>query len=465
MRRMGGLDAAFLYGETPSWHMHVCALLVVDPSGSPGGYSFQRIRDLTLSRLPQMPQFRWKLHDVPLGLDRPGWVEDEDFDIEYHVRHIAVPSPGGAKELGELVGDLASYKIDRRRPLWEMWVIEGLEHGHWAVLTKIHHSIIDGISGAELAQILLDLERDPEPTALAPVESLHDERVPSAIELFGIGIARSMLLPYRAWRFSHQLFAQGFALAGFARRRTPSPLPFQAPRTSFNAELTPHRRVATASVSLDRVKAVKNAFGVKVNDVVLALCAASLRRYLDDRGELPATPLVAQVPVSVRADDDNAPGSKVAAMFTSLPTNVEDPADRLRAVYDATQTAKEMKQALDAHKIMNLTDTMSPGLIGLAARMYTGAGLGSHIPPPFNLIISNVPGPPFPLYLAGARLVSLSPMGPLLYGSGLNITVISYLDSLDFGFLACRELVDDVWGIADGIHLALNELEKEASAL
>jgi WS/DGAT/MGAT family acyltransferase len=294
---------------------------------------------------------------------------------------------------------------------------------------------------------------------------LHGERVPSAIELVGIGVARSMLIPWQIARFSGQLVAQGLALAGFARHRRPSPLPFQAPRTSFNAELTPHRRVATASVPLNRVKAAKNAFGVKLNDVVLALCAATIRRYLDERGELPEAPLVAQVPVSVRADDDNQPGTKVAAMFTNLATDVEDPADRLRAIYEGTQTAKEMRRALDAHKIMNLTDTTPPGLIALAARMYTGAGLGSHIPPPFNVIISNVPGPPFPLYLVGARLVSLSPMGPLLYGSGLNITVISYLDSLDFGFLACRELIDDVWALADGIELAMTELEKAAASL
>jgi WS/DGAT/MGAT family acyltransferase len=198
---------------------------------------------------------------------------------------------------------------------------------------------------------------------------------------------------------------------------------------------------------------------------VLALCASTLRRYLENQGVLPEQALVAQVPVSVRSDNDNQPGNKVAAMFASLATNVEDPADRLRAIYESTQDAKEMRQAMEAHKIMNLTDTTPPGLISLAARMYTASGLDSRIPPPFNVIISNVPGPPFPLYMAGAKLTSLVPMGPLLYGGGLNITVISYIDNLEFGFLACRELVPDVWSIADGIELALEELEKAAAAL
>jgi WS/DGAT/MGAT family acyltransferase len=445
--------------------MHVSGLLVADPSTAPGGFSFERLRELTAERLPLLPQFRWKLKEVPFGLDRPGWVEEEDFDLDYHIRHIAVPAPGGPRELGELVGDLVSYKLDRSKPLWEMWMIEGLEHGYVAVLTKIHHSIIDGVSGAGLAQIILDLQPEPAELDLTAVDSLHEQRVPGGPELFGVGIARSMLMPWRVARFSGQLVRQGLALAGFARRRSTPPFPFQAPRTPFNAELTPHRRVAAAAIPLSRVKAIKDAFGVKVNDVVLALCAATLRRYLDDRGELPAQPLVAQVPVSVRTDDDQQPGNQVAAMFASLATDVEDPAQRLRAIYESTQNAKEMRQALEAHKIMNLTDTTPPGLIALAARMYMASGLGERMPPPFNVIVSNVPGPPFPLYMAGAKLLSLSPMGPLLYGGGLNITVISYIDNLEFGFLACRELVPDLWSLADGIELALEELEKEAAAL
>jgi diacylglycerol O-acyltransferase / wax synthase len=465
MRRLGGLDAAFLYGETPSWHMHVSGLLVADPSTARGGFSFQRLRDVTAERLPMMPQFRWKLQHVPFGLDRPGWVEEDDFDLDYHIRHIAVPAPGGPKELGALVGDLVSHKLDRSKPLWEMWMIEGLEHGHVAVLTKIHHSIIDGVSGADLAQIILDLEPEPAPVDIPSVDSLHAQRVPGWPELFGIGLARSMLMPWRIARYTGQLARQGLALAGFARQRSIPPFPYQAPRTSFNAELTPHRRVATASIPLSRVKAIKNAFDVKVNDVVLALCSSALRRYLVDRDELPNQPLVAQVPVSVRSEADNQPGNKVAAMFASLATDVEDPAERLRAIHESTQDAKEMRQALEAHKIMNLTDTTPPGLISLAARMYTASGLDARIPPPFNVIISNVPGPPFPLYMAGAKLLSLSPMGPLLYGGGLNITVISYIDNLDFGFLACRELVPEVWSIADGVELALEELEKAAAAL
>ncbi|MCU1429199.1 MAG: diacylglycerol O-acyltransferase [Actinomycetia bacterium] len=464
MRRLTGLDAAFLYGETPAWHMHVSALLVADPSTAPNGFSFERLREVTKARLPQLPQFRWKLHQVPLGLDRPGWVEDEDFDIDYHIRHIAVPPPGGPHQIGELIGDLVSYKLDRSKPLWEMWVIEGLEHGHVAVLTKIHHSIIDGVSGAELAQIILDLQPEPAPIDVPTVASLHDQRVPGIPELLGRGIGQTLLMPWRITRYSAQLVAQGLTLAGFARRRATATLPFQAPRTPFNGELTPHRGVATASVPLSRVKVLKDKFDVKLNDVVLSLCATTLRRYLKERDQLPDQPLIAQVPVSIRSETDSDPGNKVAAMFASLATDVEDPALRLQATFESTRSAKEMRRALDARKIMGLTDTTPPGLIALAARMYTAASLDAHIPPPFNVIISNVPGPPFPLYMAGAKLLSLSPMGPLLYGGGLNITVISYMDQLEFGFLACPELVPDLWSIADGIEIALEELEESAGA-
>lgn len=467
MRRLSGLDAAFLYGETPSWHMHVSALAIADPSEIPGGFSFDRLKQLVVERLPLVPQFRWRLVEVPFGLDRPGWVEERDFDPEYHIRRIGCPTPGGPAQLGDLVGDLASYKLDRTKPLWEMWVIEGLEGGKIAVLTKVHHSIIDGASGMSIAPLIMDLE--PEPTTIpgdqVPHLSLAGQRVPSGVELFGRGVIHTMLTPWRTLRYSRQLGHWGLTIGGFARRREMPTMPFQAPRTSLNAEITPHRRFASSSVALDRVKAVSKAFDVKVNDVVLALCAGTLRRYLEAGDELPDTPLVAQVPVSVRAEHDTEVGNKVASMFASLATNIDDPGERLRAIYESTQSAKEMQRALAARRIMGLTDTTPPGLISLAARTYTAMGLDGRFAPAFNVIISNVPGPSFPLYIGGAKMDAMYPMGPLLYGGGLNITVLSYLDNMDFGFMACRETVRDPWFIAEGIPLALEELETAATEL
>jgi diacylglycerol O-acyltransferase / wax synthase len=395
--------------------------------------------------------------EVPFGVDNPLFVDDPNFDIDYHVRHIAVPSPGGPRQLGELVGDLASYKLDRNRPLWEFWLIEGLEGGRVAVLAKVHHAIIDGVSGADLATVLLDLEPDPPepPTPIRP----HGERVPSPPELLARAAVSTMVMPWRTAQFGAQLVRQGRTFLRFRTGPKPPPAPFQAPRTSFNGRISPNRRFAYTTLPLDTMKAVKNAFGVKLNDVVLAVCAGALRRYLAGRGELPEQPLIAQVPVSTRTEETkDKVGVQVAAMFASLETQVEDPAERLLAIHAGTQGAKEMREAMAADKIMNLTDTMSPALVGLAARMYTGARLEDRTPPVFNLIISNVPGPPFDLYMAGARITGIYPMGPLLYGSGLNITVMSNATGVDFGVFTCREVMPDPWLVADALSDALDEL-------
>jgi WS/DGAT/MGAT family acyltransferase len=461
---MSGIDAAFLYGETPAWHMHVSAVMIADPSTAPNGWSVDRLKELTEQRLHLVPQFRWRLVEVPFGLDRPGWIEDPDFDIDAHIRRIGVPAPGGPEQVGNLIGDLVSLKLDRRKPLWEFWIIEGLEGGKVAILAKIHHALIDGVSGSELASVIMDLEPDPPPIE-PPTEPRVLEPVPNPVELVLKGVGHTMLTPYRAMRFANQSVRQGLKLFGFQRQETSPAMPFQAPRTSFNTELTPHRRFAYRSVPLDDVRAIKKAFDVKVNDVVLAICAGTLRRYLESRGELPDAPLIAQVPVSLRTDDDKSEvGTKVGAMFASLATDIDDPAERLMAIHESTQGAKEMQRALAADKIMGISETAPPALISLAARMYTAASLDTITPPIMNLIISNVPGPPFPIYSAGAKLEAIYPMGPLIYGTGINVTVFSYLEKIDFGFMVCRDVVPDPWFIADGVQIALDELLEAAKA-
>ena len=461
MQRVSGPDAAFLYGETRSWHMHVSSVLMADPSTAPHGFDVERLRENTAKRIELVPQFRWRVVEVPFGIDNPVFVEDPNFDIDYHVRHIAVPSPGGPRQLGELVGDLASYKLDRTRPLWEFWLIEGLEGGQVAVLAKVHHAIIDGVSGADLATVLLDLEPDP-PDPPVPIRP-HGERIPSPPELLARAAVSNAVMPWRTARFGAQLVRQGRTFLRFRSGPKPPPAPFQAPRTSFNGRISPNRRFGYTTLPLATMKAVKNAFGVKLNDVVLAVCAGALRRYLQDRDELPEQPLIAQVPVSTRTEETRSDvGVQVAAMFASLETQVEDPVERLLAIHAGTQGAKEMQQAMAADKIMNLTDTMSPALVGLAARMYTGARLEDRTPPVFNLIISNVPGPPFDLYMAGARITGIYPMGPLLYGAGLNITVMSNATGVDFGVLSCRETVPEPWVVVEGLVEALDELAAAA---
>lgn len=457
MHRVSGVDAAFLYGETPTWHMHVSAVLLVDPTDAGGEFTFERFCDHIASRVHLAPQFLWRLVEVPLGLDRPVFIDDADFSVDAHLNCITVPSPGDTGQLGRLIGDLVARKLDRTRPLWEMWFIQGLDDGRVAILAKVHHAIVDGVTGSELAMLLMDLEPDPpapEPPEPAAVPSVS----PDLTDLVIRGLASAALTPWRTAQFMWQTARQGARLVPFRRQEAPPPVPFQAPRVSFNAELTSRRQFAYTGVPLADVRHIKDHCGVKVNDVVLALCAGALRRYLIDRRELPDAPLIAQVPVSMRVDGDSAVGTKVGAMFASLATHLDDPLERLMAIADGTRNAKEMQKALAAEKIMGISETAPPGLIDLAARMYTLAGLDRGLPPLMNTIISNVPGPSFPIWCAGSPVDALYPMGPLLYGTGLNITVFSYRDSVDFGFLVCPELVPHPWRLVDGVHEAMAEL-------
>ena len=460
MRQMSGQDAAFLYGETPNWHMHVSGLVIIDPSTHPDGWSFDRFVDVLVSRIPEVPQLRYKLVDVPFGLDRPGWIEDDDLDVDYHVRRIGLPQPGDERELGQLVGRLASYKLNRQKPLWEAWIIEGLEGGRVALLQKMHHSLIDGVSGAGLAEVLLDLTPEPRPANPEVKDSLAGLKAPSPIELVARGaINTAVRTPLRLARFARQTIQQVAAAAPMATGNAVT-LPMQAPRTTLNADPSPHRSFAVASVELERMKVVKDAYRVKMNDVVLALCASALREYLTEIGDLPEASLTAQVPVSTRVEGDDAVGNKVGSLTASLATDVDDPVLRLMAIHSSTQAAKEMRQAMAVHQIMGATETTPPGLIALAARMYTRTNLARFAPPASNVVISNVPGPDFPLYIAGGQVEAIYPMGPLLMGMSLNITVFSYRGKVDFGFMVCPQAVPDPFLIANGIEPALAELEK-----
>lgn len=463
MQRLTGLDAGFLYMETPTAAMHVAGLAVYDPSTSPQGWSIQAVKDMLADRLHVAPPFRRRLVEVPFALHHPLWVEDPDFDLDWHVRHIAVPPPGGQRELAALAAHLMALQLDRSRPLWEMWVIEGLEHGHVATLTKVHHCAIDGTSGAELMVHLFDLE--PVVADLDAAPERPAERIPTDLELVGhAAVSRAR----RSLNLLPQIGRTVRAVANVVQnRRSPEGLvgavPLTAPRTPWNASITPHRRTGFARVSLDEVKAVKNALDATVNDVVLAICAGTLRRYLEAHDALPSEPLLAVCPISVSADGEGGSnGNKVSAMFTSLATDVDDPVERLRAIQRVTRGAKEEHNALGATMLVNWAEWAAPTTFVLASRLYSSLGLASSHRPIHNVIISNVPGPQFPLYYAGAQLVAAYPMGPVMEGAGLNITVMSYRNSVDFGFMVCRELIPDVWDMAAQVEPSFAELKKAA---
>ncbi|HZU72437.1 MAG TPA: wax ester/triacylglycerol synthase family O-acyltransferase [Acidimicrobiales bacterium] len=466
MQRLTGLDASFLYLETPTNHMHVASTTVFDPNTVPGGYSFDKVRDLVRERLPLLPPFRRRLVEIPFGLHHPLWIEDPDFDLDYHLRRAALPAPGGAVELAQFAADVMGRPLDRSRPLWEMYVIEGLEGGLIATVTKTHHSAIDGVSGAELTVNLLDLQ--PEPTPMSEEDTWEPDRIPSDFELVAWALNSLARQPLAAAKAARRTLEMAVNLRRRNRRPdvTPPPAPFSAPRTPLNQNITAHRTFAFTDIPLDEVKEVRVALGGTVNDVVLAVCSGALRRYLAERDELPSKALVAMVPVSVRTEDQKGTmGNRVSSMLVSLATDIEDPVKRLAAITEGTRHAKDQEKAIGAEFLTDWAEFAAPTVAARAARLASSMRVMERVNPIYNLTISNVPGPPFPLYSAGARMVAMYPMGPIADGAGLNITVMSYMGTMYFGLVACREVVPDVDAIARHIDEALDELRKAAAAV
>ncbi|MCW2793030.1 MAG: Diacylglycerol O-acyltransferase, partial [Nocardioides sp.] len=388
MDRLSGLDASFLYLETQEQLLHVCGLIVLDPGTMPDGYSFDEMRSEIGRRVGDVTEFTRKLRKVPLGLDHPIWVKDTHFDIDRHVHRLALPSPGGYAELNDLAGHLAGLPLDRSRPLWEMWVIEGYQGGPTkdgvVIFSKMHHATVDGVSGSNLISHLCSLEADAEPLSLGPRGEFG--RSPRQAELLGRAVVSTLTRPLTAFRLLAPSAELVTKTVGRARKGTAMAAPFSAPRTSFNGTITSHRAIAFADMSLDDIRDIKTATGTTVNDVVLAVSGGALRAYLEERGELPETSLLASVPVSVREQSRRAAGAnKVSSLFARLGTDIEDPLERLRSLAVTNKQAKDHHQAISADSLQDWAEFAAPRTFGLAVRAYAGLRLAEKHPPAINL--------------------------------------------------------------------------------
>ena len=485
MRQLSSLDAQFLALEDGRTHGHVSVLATYDPKTASGErLDVALVRRLVGSRLNLLPTFRWRLAPVPLGLDHPYWVDDGTFDVEYHVRELALPAPGDSRQLAGQVARIISRPLDRSRPLWELYVIDGLHDGGVALLTKMHHAAVDGVSGAEVMSVLLD--DAPEGRELCIEELPSVERCPGELEMLARGLLGACRQPLRALRAAPRTLPHldavptiqavpGVKTVAATSRTVKRLIPrasdggvlegreLKAPHTRFQALISPHRRVAFGSLSLAEVKEVKNAFGCTVNDVVMAMCATALRGWLSERDELPAEPLVAFVPVSVRTPEQVGTfGNRVSVMLAELPTDEDDPVARLRRLNQTMRSAKDRHRALPATLMQDANQFIPPAIFARAARVTMRLSALRGIQAPVNVAISNVPGSARPLYCAGALQRTQYPISGVLDGLGLNITVFSYLDRLEFGIVADREQLDDPWPLLDALGDALAELLQAA---
>ena len=464
VQRLSGTDAGFLYGETAAWHMHAGVVVVLDPSTAPAGFGLDAVREVIRCRMPELGLFGYRVSTPLFGVGGSYWVEDPAVDLEAHVQAASLPAPGGMRELAAFAAEVFSRKLDRRRPLWEMWLVDPLEGGLAALVIKVHHACVDGVRGVQLYDALFDLAADAPPQRAVRIPS-SPEPGPSDAALLCATASEIIRAPVRASRALHAIAGAGIRGAGFTRSRERKHvlLPFAAPRSRFNDTLTPARAVAFCALPIDELRSVRTAHGVTFNDVVLAACTGALRRSLLAHGVTPDRPLIAQVPVGVhrdtpRADSAGVPGNYFSAMGALLPVHLADPLAQLQAVSTSTRAAKAMHQVLGEDFLLDVVDAAPAPLISAAVRLYTALHLDRMHPPIFNVLISNVPGPPFPVYSAGAKLLATYPLGPLLAGCGLNITAFSYVDHVDLGLVACPDLIEDVDDIAESLQSALDDL-------
>lgn len=450
--RLSVLDELFLHLEGHDTHMHVGGVTIFE--GPPP--ELEDVKDMIRRRLQLVPRFRQKLMSVPLGLGRPVWVDDTHFNLDYHVRHTALPAPGDNLKLDRLVARIMSQQLDRTKPLWEIWFAEGLADGRFALISKTHHCLVDGVSGADIMSVILDL--GPEPQEIE-VEEWRPQPQPTQDQLFMDALRERLTSPAELLRTiqstvndpgkaPNRLIEAAKALASFVGGTLDL-----APATTLNQPIGPHRRWETVLLDLDAVKRAKNAFGATVNDVVLAIAAGGLRTLLRARGErVDHLELRAMVPVSVRADTDRgALGNQVASVWAALPVHEADPVRRLELVSERMRDLKSSGQAVGAQILTSIGEYAPPTIVAQASRLVARQRA-------FNLVITNVPGPQFPLYTLGRQMLEVYPVLPLTGNTTLGIALLSYNGTIGFGLLGDYDAAPDLEVLAEGIEKSLAEL-------
>jgi diacylglycerol O-acyltransferase / wax synthase len=484
VRQLTALDEQFLALEGSRHYGHIGAVAVVDPSTAPGGrLELLDLQDVIAERLPLVPPFRWRLVEVPFDLDYDYWIDDPDFDLNFHVRELALPQPGTDQKLAEQVARIFARPLDRSRPLWELYLIHGLEGGRSAVMTKVHHAVIDGLSGAEIMGALFDLS--PEGREPPPSRTDVGDRKPGELEMLARGLLGLPRYPLRLLGSLPRALPHidevpsvgglpGLKAAGrvaaIVQRAIGRGGPVVGhndlvpPRTSFNKRISAHRRFAFGQLPLNEVKQIKNAHGCTVNDVIVSICAGAVRRWLIEHDELPTEPLVAQIPVSVRTDEQQGTfGNRILLMTAPLYTNEADPFERLQLTHEALAEMKARHKALPAELLEDANQFVPAAVFSRAAQLTFAISSSQRGRPAWNLVVSDIPGPQFPIYLAGAKLQANYPVSVITDGMGLNITVMSYCGQLDFGIVADREQMPDVWSLIDWLREAVEEFKPPAA--
>jgi diacylglycerol O-acyltransferase / wax synthase len=465
MRMLSAQDATFIYLESDHSPMHIGGVYLIDSRGAPRGFGYDAFRQHIESRLSCSRIFRQRLVEIPLSLSHPCWINDPGFRLSNHLPMLQLPSPGGLEELMQLAAQVFGQKLDRKRPLWEMSFVEGLDRvpglapGSYAVISKVHHAAVDGGSGVELVGALMDFTSTPR--VIEGRDTWHPEELPATVKVVAAAYSRLGSKTVELGKLIGEVASGAMHTVGTrrARRIDPPPMLLSAPPSVLNGPVSSSRTYWGVDFEFDRIKRIRQAVpGTTVNDVVLAICAAGLRNYLLERGALPDKPLVAMAPVSVRKEDQKGRmGNQVSAMLVSLATDMTDPLQRLLHISRNTQASKIYSSALPANKIAEFIPSET---LAAAARLYTRTRLGGRHRPFFNLTITNVPGPTMPLYLAGARITRQFGMAPILDGLGLIIVVLSYAGRLSLGLTSCYKVVPDPGHLGSFLQGALAELEK-----